>query len=118
MITNIKRLRQTKRWAGLAAFLLGILAVLSVIYFIVILIAAMGAATDDECDTGGEQGGVVEGRISVIESPKYGQTAMMHIADAVHEKQDLVLDCFLLKWDRKQAMVIVPLQSMIITLVV
>ncbi len=46
----------------------------------------MGAATDDECDTGGEQGGVVEGRISVIESPKYGQTAMMHIADAVHEK--------------------------------
>lgn len=34
MITNIKRLRQTKRWAGLAAFLLGILAVLSVIYFI------------------------------------------------------------------------------------
>lgn len=86
MITNIKRLRQTKRWAGLAAFLLGILAVLSVIYFIVILIAAMGAATDDECDTGGEQGGVVEGRISVIESPKYGQTAMMHIADAVHEK--------------------------------
>ncbi|MCT7722671.1 MAG: peptidase M23, partial [Lactobacillus crispatus] len=86
MITGIKRLRQTKRWAGLAAFLLGILAVLSVIYFIVILIAAMGASSDDECDTGGEQGGVVKGRISVIESPKYGQTAMMHIADAVHEK--------------------------------
>lgn len=100
-------------------FLLGILAVLSVVYFIVILIAAMGAATDDECDTGGEQGGVVEGRISVIESPKYGQTAMMHIADAVHEKkQGLVLDCFLLKWDKKQVMVIVPLPSMIITLVV
>lgn len=118
MITNLKRLRQTKRWAGLAAFLLGILAVLSAVYFVVILIAAMGAASDDECDTNGDQGGVVEGRISVIESPKYGQTAMMHIADAVHEKQGLVLDCCLLKWDKKQVMVIVQLQNMIITLVV
>lgn len=86
MITNLKRLKQTKKWAGLAAFLLGILAVLSAVYFVVLLIAAMGAASDDDCDTNGDQGGVVEGRISVIESPKYGQTAMMHIADAVHEK--------------------------------
>ncbi|CAM3195082.1 Mannosyl-glycoprotein endo-beta-N-acetylglucosaminidase [Lactobacillus bombicola] len=86
MKSALRKLKQAKKKFWIASFLLSIVALVAVVFALIAMIAAMGIASIDDCNTSDSDVGAVQGRIDVNEKPKYGQTAMLHIAEAVSKK--------------------------------